>query len=66
MVDHFHEQVAGLQKIGGQARAMVVTSSVQRAISYYDAIRRLPRGAQKPLSEPSLPSQASTSTTAPR
>ena len=39
MVDHFHEQVAGLQKIGGQARAMVVTSSIQRAISYYDAIR---------------------------
>ena len=39
MVDHFHEQVAGLQKIGGQARAMVVTSSVQRAISYYFAIR---------------------------
>ena len=39
MVDHFHEQVAGLQKIGGQARAMVVTDSVQRAISYYYAIR---------------------------
>ena len=39
MVDHFHEQVAGLKKVGGQARAMVVTSSVQRAISYYDAIR---------------------------
>ena len=39
MVDHFHEQVAGLQKVGGQARAMIVTSSVQRAISYYDAIR---------------------------
>ena len=39
MVDHFHEQVAGLQKIGGQARAMVVTSSIQRAISYYYAIR---------------------------
>ena len=39
MVDHFHEQVAGLQKIGGQPRAMVVTSSIQRAISYYDAIR---------------------------
>ena len=39
MVDHFHEQVAGLQRIGGQARAMVVTSSVQRAISYYDVIR---------------------------
>ena len=39
MVDHFHEQVAGLQKIGGQARAMVVTSSIRRAISYYYAIR---------------------------
>ena len=39
IVDHFHEQVVGLQKIGGQARAMVVTGSIQRAISYYDAIR---------------------------
>ena len=39
MVDHFHEQVAGLRKIGGQARAMVVTDSVQRAISYFCAIR---------------------------
>ena len=39
MVDHFHELVVGLRKIGGQGRAMVVTSSVQRAISYYDAIR---------------------------
>ena len=39
MVDHFHEQVAGLRKIGGQARAMVVTGSIQRAISYYYAIR---------------------------
>ena len=38
MVDHFHEQVAGLQKIGGQARAMVVTSSIRRAITYYYAI----------------------------
>ena len=39
IVDHFHEQVAGLRKIGGQARAMVVTSSIRRAISYYYAIR---------------------------
>ena len=39
MVDHFHEQVAGLQKIGGQARAMVVTSSIRRALSYFYAIR---------------------------
>ena len=39
MVDHFHEQVSGLQKIGGQARAMVVTGSIERAIRYYHAIR---------------------------
>ena len=39
MVDHFHEQVAGLRKIGGQARAMVVTGSIERAIRYYHAIR---------------------------
>ena len=39
MVDHFHEQVIGLNKIGGQARAMVVTSGIERAIRYYHAIR---------------------------
>ena len=40
MVDHFHEQVLALNKIGGQARAMVVTSGVERAIQYYHAIRQ--------------------------
>ena len=39
MVDHFHEQVLALGKIGGQARAMVVTSGIARAIQYYHAIR---------------------------
>jgi type I restriction enzyme R subunit len=39
MVDHFHEKVAAAGKIGGQARAMVVTSGVERAIQYYHAIR---------------------------
>ena len=39
MVDHFHEQVVGLRRIGGQARAMVVTDSIERAISYFHAIR---------------------------
>ncbi len=39
MVDHFHEQVADLRMIEGQARAMVVTSGIQRAISYFYAIR---------------------------
>jgi len=32
MVDHFHEQVIALGKIGGQARAMVVTTGIERAI----------------------------------
>ena len=32
MVDHFHEQVLAAGKIGGQARAMVVTSGIERAI----------------------------------
>jgi type I restriction enzyme R subunit len=39
MVDHFLEQVIGQNKIGGQARAMVVTGSIQRAIHYFIAIR---------------------------
>jgi type I restriction enzyme, R subunit len=39
IVDHFHEQVLALQKVGGQARAMVVTSGIERAIQYYHAIR---------------------------
>ena len=33
MVDHFHEQVIAKGKIGGQARAMVVTSSIPVALS---------------------------------
>lgn len=39
MVDHFHEQVIGLGKLGGQARAMVVTSGIERAIQYFHAIQ---------------------------
>ena len=37
MIDHFHEQVIALNKIGGQARAMVVTSGIERAIQYFHA-----------------------------
>lgn len=40
MVDHFHEQVIAKAKIGGQARAMVVTSSIPRCIEYYYAINK--------------------------
>jgi type I restriction enzyme, R subunit len=39
MVDHFHEQVLGAGKIGGQARAMVVTSGIERAIQYFHAFK---------------------------
>jgi type I restriction enzyme R subunit len=39
MVDHFHEQVIAQNKIGGQARAMVVTNGIERAIQYFHAMR---------------------------
>ncbi len=39
MVDHFHEQVLAQNKIGGAARAMVVTNGIKRAIQYFHAIR---------------------------
>ena len=51
MVDHFHEQVLAHNKIGGEARAMVVTGSIERAVQYYDAIRQY-------LSERKRPYQA--------
>ena len=39
MVDHFHDQVLAQHKIGGEARAMVVTNGIERAIQYFHAIR---------------------------
>jgi type I restriction enzyme R subunit len=39
MVDHFHEQVVALRKIKGQARAMVVTNGIERAVQYFTAFR---------------------------
>ncbi|MBX3327779.1 MAG: type I restriction endonuclease subunit R [Nitrospira sp.] len=39
MVDHFHEQVMAAGKIGGQARAMVVTNGIDRAIQYFHAFK---------------------------
>jgi len=39
MVDHFHEQVIAASKIGGEARAMVVTSGIERAIQYFHAFK---------------------------
>jgi type I restriction enzyme R subunit len=48
MVDHFHDQVLALNKIGGEARAMVVTGGVERAIAYYHAIRDYLRERKSP------------------
>ena len=41
IVEHFHTQVIDKGKMGGQARAMVVTSSILRAIELYYEISRL-------------------------
>ncbi len=49
MVDHFHEQVYGQRKIGGEARAMVVTSGVHRAIQYYHAFEEYLRERKSPF-----------------
>ena len=38
IIDHFHEAVFRPRKIDGQARAMVVTDGVDRAIDYHNAI----------------------------
>jgi type I restriction enzyme R subunit len=38
MVDHFHDQVLAKHKIGGQARAMIITGGIALAIEYYHAI----------------------------
>ncbi len=40
MVEHFHSQVIAKGKIGGKARAMVVTTGIERAIDTYYAICR--------------------------
>ena len=48
MVDHFHEQVIGQHKIGGKARAMVVTNGIKRAIQYFHAIREYLKKRKSP------------------
>ena len=39
MIDHFHDQVIAYRKIGGAARAMVITGGILRAIQYFRAFR---------------------------
>jgi len=48
MVDHFHEQVVARRKIGGQARAMVVCSGIERAVQYYHAFVEYLRERKSP------------------
>lgn len=48
IVEHFHTQVIDKGKVGGQARAMVVTSSIVRAIEFYYEIMRLLKERKSP------------------
>ncbi len=48
MVDHFHEQVLSRNRIGGQARAMVVTDGIKRAIRYFHTISEYLRERKSP------------------
>jgi type I restriction enzyme R subunit len=40
MIDHFLDEVIARKKVGGEARAMVVTASIRRAIAYKVAFDR--------------------------
>jgi type I restriction enzyme, R subunit len=38
MIDHFHEEVLARGKVGGEARAMIVTAGIARTIEYFHAV----------------------------
>jgi type I restriction enzyme R subunit len=48
MVEHFHDSVLAVNKIGGKARAMVVTNGVDRAIQYFFAINDVLKERKSP------------------
>jgi type I restriction enzyme R subunit len=48
MVDHFTDSVMAYRKIGGQARAMVVTGGIERAIQYFHAFEEYLREQKSP------------------
>ena len=50
MVDHFHEQVLAAGKIGGQARAMVVTQRHRAGDPVLPRLQGVSCGAQEPVS----------------
>ena len=47
MVDHYHQSVAGAGKVGGQARAMVVTDGITARHFVLSRHQGLPRGARQ-------------------
>ena len=49
IVEHFHENVINRGKVGGQARAMLVTSSILRAIEFYYVISQKLRERNSPF-----------------
>ena len=50
MADHFHKQVLARNRIGGQARAMVVTNGIAVAIQYFHALTDYLRERKSPYS----------------
>ena len=48
MVDHFHDQVLARNKIGGHARAMVVTNGIASAIQYFHVLEAYLRERKSP------------------
>ena len=48
MVDHFHDQVLARNKIGGHARAMVITNGIAHAIQYFHVIEAYLRERKSP------------------
>ena len=48
MADHFHTQVIGQRKIGGQARAMVITNGIEQAIQYFHAFKDYLKARKSP------------------
>lgn len=49
IVEHFHTEVIAKGKVGGKARAMVITSSIKRAVEYYKAISKLLEERKSPF-----------------
>ena len=48
IVDHFHEFVITPRKIAGEARAMVICSSIPRAVQYYRSIKTYLQESKSP------------------